>query len=85
MTYIFEICAKKIYTLTPDNNRALESKKMYKKIKDINNNTDVAFIEDIKDILNIIEENDNEIYAFTGSLYLIGEVRKILKIKFKLK
>ena len=80
--------AKKIYTLTPNNNRAFTSKDMYKKIKNVDNHIKVAYLDDTSEIPDIIDENSDEAYAFVGSLYMIGEVRTILKklkINFKLK
>jgi len=71
--------ANKIYTLTPNNNRAFTNKDMYNKIKSLDNNTNVSYLNDIEEIFNIINKNSREIYAFVGSLYLIGEVRTKLK------
>lgn len=78
--------SKKIYTITPNNNRACSSKDMYKKIRNLNNNIDVEIINNNKDILKYIDlSNNSEIYAFVGSLYSIGEIRKIIKNKLKYK
>lgn len=71
--------AEKIYTLTPNNNRAFSSKDMYEKIKKLNNNINVSYISDTSNIVNLIDKTSNCIYAFVGSLYLIGEIRTLLK------
>ena len=71
--------AKKIYTLTPNNNRAFTSKDMYEKIKKVDNHIEVTYLNNISEIPDLIDKNSDETYAFVGSLYMIGEVRTILK------
>lgn len=71
--------SKKIYTLTPNNNRAYTSKDMYEKIKKVDNLIEATYLDESDEIAGIIDKNSDEIYAFVGSLYLIGEVRTKLK------
>ena len=71
--------SKKIYTLTPNNNRAYTSKDMYEKIKKVDNHIEATYLDESDEIAGIIDKNSDEIYAFVGSLYLIGEVRTKLK------
>lgn len=71
--------AEKIYTLTPNNNRAFSSKDMYEKIKQIDKNAHVSYITDTAKSIELIEKNSENIYAFVGSLYLIGEIRTLLR------
>lgn len=74
---------KKIYTLTPNNNRAYTNIDMCNKIKQLNSDVYVKSLKNIDEALEIIKNNKEEIYGFVGSLYLIGEARtalsKILK------
>ena len=71
--------AEKIYTLTPNNNRAFSSKDMYEKIKQIDKNAHVSYITDTSKSIELIEKDSEYIYAFVGSLYLIGEIRTLLR------
>ena len=71
--------AEKIYTVTPNNNRALSSKDMYEKIKQIDKNAHVSYITDTSKSIELIEKDSEYIYAFVGSLYLIGEIRTLLR------
>ncbi len=70
---------KEIYTLTPNNPRAMNSSDLSDLIRnhyDIN----VKSINNYEDIIDIIKKADkNEYIAFVGSLYMIGEVRTLLK------
>jgi len=71
--------SKEIYTLTPNNPRAMSAHDMASLIQKHSNIkvTPVKNTKDIVDILNSI--NKDEIIAFVGSLYMIGDVRTILK------
>lgn len=76
--YLFPI-SKKIYTITPNSHRAVSSHEMAELIK---KHTDVETValENKEDIIEILDNMDNdEVAAFVGSLYMIGEVRTIIK------
>lgn len=71
--------AKEIYTLTPNSPRALNSRELSDLIKQTYKKTTIP-LESYEDILPIIKNSDkNDIFAFVGSLYMIGAVRKLLK------
>lgn len=77
LSYLFPI-SKKIYTLTPNSPRAMSSHEMAELIK---RHTDVetvalGYAEDIIDIIDSMDKD--EVAAFVGSLYMIGEVRTII-------
>lgn len=78
LPYILPLC-KEIYTLAPHNPRALSSADLadlIRKHSDLN----VTPLNDYNDILPILKKFDkNEYVAFVGSLYMIGEVRTLLK------
>lgn len=71
--------AKEIYTLTPLSPRALNAAELaglIKKYSDIK----VIPLENYEDILPVIKKaGKNEIIAFSGSLYMIGNVRTLLR------
>ena len=71
--------AKEIYTLTPLSPRALKAADLaglIKKYSDIK----VIPLENYEDMLPIIKNaGKNEIIAFSGSLYMIGNVRTLLR------
>lgn len=70
--------SKKMYTLTPNNPRAMSAFELADLIK-IHSDINVSPVQNYKDILNIINDIDkDEIIAFVGSLYMIGEVRTLL-------
>lgn len=70
--------AEKIYALTPHNDRAELSEDLKNEIKKINENV-VAF-EDyecaVKEAMN--EAGDEDIILVSGSLYMVGDMRKII-------
>lgn len=71
--------SKEIYTLTPNNPRAMSSNDMAYLISE-HSNIKVTPIQKYDDIINILKGFDkNEIIAFVGSLYMIGDVRATLK------
>jgi len=78
LPYILPLC-KEIYTLAPNNPRALSSDDLaglIRKHSDLN----VTSLNDYNDIIPILKNFDkNEYVAFVGSLYMIGEVRTLLK------
>ncbi len=76
--YLTDI-SKKIYTLTPNNPRAIASPDLAKLINDNNSSVKAEALSNYEDILPIIRNTDkDEIIAFVGSLYLIGDIRTLL-------
>lgn len=78
LPYILPLC-KEVYTLTPNNPRAMKSTYLSELI---NKHSDIKAIplDDYNQIIPVIKNiNKNDIIAFVGSLYMIGEVRTILK------
>ena len=81
LPYILPLC-KEIYTLTPNNPRALKSYELadlIKKHSDIKV-TSLNSYNEIIPVLNAIDKN--EYVAFVGSLYMIGDVRTIIRKDF---
>jgi len=71
--------SKEIYTLTPNNPRAMSAEDISKLIQK-HSNIKVTPVPNTKDIINILKTiNKDEIVAFVGSLYMIGDVRTILR------
>jgi dihydrofolate synthase/folylpolyglutamate synthase len=71
--------AKEIYTLTPLSPRALKADELAALIKK-HTNIKVIPLDNFEDILPVIKNADkNEIIAFSGSLYMIGSVRTLLR------
>ena len=71
--------ANKIYTLTPLSPRALKADELADLIKK-HSNTKVVPLDNYEDILPIIKNaGKNEIIAFSGSLYMIGGIRTLLR------
>lgn len=71
--------SKEIYTLTPNNPRAMSSNDMANLISE-HSNIKVTSIQKYDEIINILKGfGKNEIIAFVGSLYMIGDVRTTLK------
>ena len=78
LDYLIPI-SKKIYTLTPNNPRAMSSYELAELIKG-HFNVETVSLDSTDEIIDIIKNMDEEeVAAFVGSLYLIGEVRTILK------
>lgn len=72
--------SEEIYLLEPNSEEALSSEEMYKRIREINSNIPIIILKNYKELKPIIESSKfNVIYLCTGSLYLVGEVRKVLK------
>lgn len=69
--------AKKMYTLTPqEEGRAIPAKQMAEIIKRDYPEMEVTSLESFKEIDDHIDlSQKDEVYAFTGSLYMIGEAR----------
>lgn len=72
-------------TVMPDNDRALTAEELADIIK--KNNKKAISSKSIKDAVNLALETreDNEMLVFCGSLYMIGEVRTLLKEKLNIK
>ncbi len=71
--------ANKVYTLTPTDDRAVPAKQMAEYIKKNYPQTPVTFLKDFSEISQYVDfSKKDEIYAFTGSLYMIGEARTLL-------
>ncbi|MBP1927262.1 dihydrofolate synthase/folylpolyglutamate synthase [Sedimentibacter acidaminivorans] len=77
--------SKEIYTLTPNNPRAMSSNDMAYLIRQ-HSDIKVTPIQKYNEILNILNGFDEkEVIAFVGSLYMIGEVRTLIKKDLNLK
>ena len=71
--------AKRIYTLTPTDDRAVPAKEMKEFIDSHYEGIECVALEDFAEIVNYVDlTSTDEIYAFTGSLYMIGDARTIL-------
>lgn len=80
--HILPIC-KKIYTITPNNPRALDAVDLKEIINLTLNNKNIIeisvdSISNYQEIITIINENKTENFSFVGSLYMIGDVRTLL-------
>jgi dihydrofolate synthase/folylpolyglutamate synthase len=75
--YLLPLC-KEIYTLTPDNPRAMSSEELANLIKKHSgiNVTPLYNYSEIPEVLN--KFGSDEVIIFVGSLYMIGEVRTLL-------
>lgn len=70
--------SKEIYTLTPNNPRAMKAEDLANLIKN-DYSVKVTSIENYNDIINIIKKaSKDDFIAFAGSLYMIGEVRTLI-------
>lgn len=71
--------AKKIYALTPHNNRAENNEELKKVIKKYNENCVAisSYEEALK--LAIEDAKENDLILASGSLYMIGDIRKIIR------
>lgn len=71
---------KEVITLTPNSPRAMPAKELANVIKNISLGIEVKDIDSIEAAIAYIKQYPrNEILAFTGSLYMIGEVRRRFK------
>lgn len=78
---ILPLC-KEVYTLTPNNPRAMESTELADLIKK-HSDLKVTSINEYNEIVPILKAIDiSEYVAFVGSLYMIGDVRTILKKEY---
>ncbi|WP_312815745.1 folylpolyglutamate synthase/dihydrofolate synthase family protein [Sedimentibacter sp.] len=81
LNYLVPLC-KEIYTLTPNNPRAMKASDLAELIKN-NYDINVTSLDNYEDILKIVKDADESEYiAFVGSLYMIGEVRTLLKKEY---
>jgi len=81
LNYLVPLC-KEIYTLTPNNPRAMKASDLAELIKN-NYDINVTSLDNYEDILKIVKNADESEYiAFVGSLYMIGEVRTLLKKEY---
>lgn len=72
--------SKKIYTLTPDNPRAMDAEEMASLIRNHDENMEVSPVSSFEDVLSILKSTKkDEVTAFVGSLYLIGGIRTLLR------
>ncbi len=81
LRFIVPLC-KEIYTLTPNNPRAMKSSDLADLIEkhyDIN----VTALDNYENIIKIVKSIDKSEYiAFVGSLYMIGDVRTLLRKEY---
>ena len=76
--YLLDI-SKEIYTLTPNNPRAMSSDDLAKLIGRKNSSIKVEALNSYEEMLPIIKNADkDECIACVGSLYMIGDVRTML-------
>jgi dihydrofolate synthase/folylpolyglutamate synthase len=83
LSYIIPLC-KEVYALTPNNPRAMKSEELaalFNKHSDLK----ATPLNDYNKIIPILNNTDKEnVIAFVGSLYMIGDVRKLILENFKL-
>jgi len=78
LPYIIPLC-KEIYTLTPNNPRAMKSTDLAELIKK-HSSIKVTALYNYEETIPILNKISKEEYvAFVGSLYMIGDVRTMLK------
>ncbi|WP_294406259.1 folylpolyglutamate synthase/dihydrofolate synthase family protein [uncultured Clostridium sp.] len=70
--------AEKIYALTPHNDRAELSEDLKKEIKKINENVEAFEDYEIAIREALKEAGDDDIILVSGSLYMVGDMRKII-------
>lgn len=76
--------AKKVYALTPHSDRAELSSDL-KKAVDVHNPNCIA-VESYEEALNKVldEASERDLILISGSLYMIGDMRKIIRKKFNI-
>lgn len=78
LPFITPLC-KKVYTLTPNNPRAMKSEDLASLIRE-HYEVEVAPLNSYEDTLPILNAAKKEdCIAFVGSLYMIGDIRTLLK------
>lgn len=72
--------SKEIYTLTPNMpKRAMDSKELKDLLDSKTDKIKITAIDDFSQIKHILSQfSDDEVIAFVGSLYLIGDIRTLL-------
>src|SRR5699024_10398236 len=81
LPYLLPLC-REIYTLTPNNPRAMKANDLADLIKK-HSDLKITPINDYNEIIPILKNIDEREYvAFVGSLYMIGDVRTLLKKGF---
>lgn len=81
LSYVTPLC-KRVYTLTPNNPRAMKSSELADLIKK-HSNLDVSPLENYDEIIPLLHSVDKDDYvAFVGSLYMIGDVRRLINEKY---
>jgi dihydrofolate synthase/folylpolyglutamate synthase len=71
--------ASRVYTLSPYDDRAIPSQEMANLVAKRHPELDVVALDAVDDAREYIDlSSDNEIYAFVGSLYMIGDARTML-------
>ena len=74
--------AKKVYALTPHSNRAELSKDLKKVIDKYNSNCVALDSYEEGLALALSEANEEDLILISGSLYMIGDMRGIIRRKF---
>jgi dihydrofolate synthase/folylpolyglutamate synthase len=78
LPFIIPLC-KRVYTLTPNNPRAMKSEDLAALITK-HSGIEVTHLETYEEILPLLQNADKEdCIAFVGSLYMIGDIRTLLK------
>lgn len=81
LSYVIPLC-KEVYTLTPNNPRAMRADdlaELFKKHSDLK----VTPLSDYHEIIPVLSKIDkNEYVAFVGSLYMIGDVRTLIRKEY---
>ena len=81
LSYVIPLC-KEVYTLTPNNPRAMKAEdlaELFKKHSDLK----VTPLNEYKEIIPVLNKiGKNEYVAFVGSLYMIGDVRTLIKKEY---
>lgn len=78
LPFIIPLC-KRVYTLTPNNPRAMKSEDLAALIRK-HSEIEVTHLETYEDTIPLLQNADKEdCIAFVGSLYMIGDIRTLLK------
>lgn len=81
LSYVIPLC-KEVYTLTPNNPRAMKAEdlaELFKKHSDLK----VTPLNEYNEIIPVLNKiSKDEYVAFVGSLYMIGDVRTLIKKEY---
>jgi dihydrofolate synthase/folylpolyglutamate synthase len=78
LPFIIPLC-KRVYTLTPNNPRAMKSEDLASLIRK-HSEIEVTPLNSYEDTIPLLQNADKDDYiAFVGSLYMIGDIRTLLK------